>query len=174
MPWRPDIPPPEAVEAAFPRDVFDGAAEALDRLLWLNLSGDRQDALLQRGGEAELLLEEVEVIWNRIGDDRIAEIEAHRELFDLADKLGLTSYRLGDGSQRALEEIWHRQRIAEIQLRLDYKSLFVFGDLLTGAYVRVREPIWEAPAAVEHRPTQDRRSARRGALSLGRTAARGQ
>jgi hypothetical protein len=149
MPWKPDIPPPEVVEVAFPRDVFGGATSALDRMLWLDVpESERQDTLLQRGGEVENLLEEVIVIWNRIGDDRIAEIEARRELYELADKLGLGNYKLGDGSHPELEEIWYRELAAEIQLRVDYKSLFVFGDLLVAAYITMSEPIWEAPASV--------------------------
>lgn len=151
MPWKPDIPPPEKVEAAFPRNVFDGAASGLDRMLWLNVpDGEQQDMLLQRGGEAENLLEEVIAIWNRIGDDRIAEIEARREHYELTDKLGLGNYTLGDGSHPELEEIWHRELAAEIQLRVDYKSFFVFGDLLVAAYITTSEPVWEAPPSIRH------------------------
>jgi hypothetical protein len=31
--WKPEIPSSEEVEAMFPRDVFDGAVDALERAL---------------------------------------------------------------------------------------------------------------------------------------------
>jgi hypothetical protein len=80
--WKPEIPSPEDVEAMFPRDVFDGAVGALERALWIDLPEERHDVFLTRGGEAENQLEEMVLIWNRIGDDRIQEIEARRRFYN--------------------------------------------------------------------------------------------
>lgn len=148
--WKPDIPSPEEVEELFPRDVFDGAVAALDRALWINLAKEREDSFLQRGGEAENQLEEMVVIWNRIGDDRIKEIEARRRFYDEQERLGASNVTLGDGSQPTLEEHWHTEREAEIALRVDFKSLFVFGETLISSYLVMSEPVWEAPGEIEH------------------------
>jgi hypothetical protein len=128
--WKPDIPSPEEVEGLFPRDVFAGAVAALDRALWINLPKEREDSFLQRGGEAENQLEEMLLNWNRIGDDRIKEIEACRRFYDKQERLGASNVTLGDGSQPTLEEHWQAEREAEIALRVDFTSLFVFGETL--------------------------------------------
>jgi hypothetical protein len=148
--WKPEIPPPEEVEASFPRDVFDGAVGALDRALWIDLLAEREDLFLARGGEAENQLEEIVLIWNRIGDDRIAEIEARRRMYDVQERLGIANYTLGDGSYPELEEHWRVERDAEIALRVDFKSLFVFGDTLIASYITMSEPVWEAPDGINH------------------------
>jgi hypothetical protein len=148
--WTPDIPSPEEVEAMFPRDVFNGAVDALERALWIDLPEQRQDVFLSRGGEAENQLEEIVLIWNRIGDDRIQEIEARRRLYETRDRLGISNYTLGDGSYPEMEEHWHAEREAEIALRVDFKSMFVFGETLIASYIVMSEPVWEAPDAVNH------------------------
>jgi hypothetical protein len=148
--WKPDIPSPEDVEAMFPRDVFDGAVAALERALWIDLPEERHDVFLTRGGEAENQLEEMVRIWNRIGDDRIQEIEARRRFYDEQERLGVSNVTLGDGTYPSLEEHWHAEREAEIALRVDFKSLFVFGETLIASYIVMSEPVWEAPAAVNH------------------------
>ena len=103
-----------------------------------------------RGGEAENQLEEVALIWNRIGDDRIQEIDARRRLYETRDRLGISSYTLGDGSYPEMEEHWHAECEAEIALRVDFKSMFVFGETLIASYIVMSEPVWEAPGAVNH------------------------
>jgi hypothetical protein len=148
--WKPDIPPPEQVEEMFPRDAFDGAVAALDRALWIDLPKDREDVFLQRGGEAENQLEEMVVIWDRIGDDRIKEIEARRSFYNEQERLDVSNVTLGDGSQPTLEEHWRDEREAEIALRVDFKSLFVFGETLISSYIVMSEPVWEAPNEVDH------------------------
>jgi hypothetical protein len=52
--WKPEIPPPEDAESMFRRDVFDGAAKALDRALWIDLLDERQDVFLTRAPGAAL------------------------------------------------------------------------------------------------------------------------
>lgn len=148
--WKPDIPSPEEVERLFPRDAFDGAVAALDRALWIDLPEERADTFLQRAGEAESQLEEMVLIWNRIGDDRITEIEARRRYYDEQERLGLSNVTLGDGSQPTLEEHWRAGLEAEIALRVDFKSLFVFGETLLSSYLVMSEPAWEAPSDVDH------------------------
>ncbi|MBA3736654.1 MAG: hypothetical protein H0W90_15935 [Actinobacteria bacterium] len=148
--WKPEIPLPEDVEASFPRDVFNGAVDALDRALWIDVSAERHDLFLTRGGEAENQLEETVLIWNRIGDDRMREIEARRRFYDEQERLGVSNVTLGDGSQPTLEEHWHTERETEIALRVDFKSLFVFGETLIATYIVMSEPVWEAPSDVNH------------------------
>jgi hypothetical protein len=136
--WKPDIPPREKVEAAFPRDVFDAPLNALEAVFWLDLSDDRRDVLLQRAGTAEEQPEEMVVIWNRLGDDRIKEIEALRDEYDAPRPDSGTTVAIGSGEFPEYENAWMRGRDASSALLLDYKSLFVFGDILLGAYVALR------------------------------------
>ncbi len=150
MSWRSEIPPREELEAAFPRDVLDGASDALDDVFRLNLPEERQDTLMQRAGEVEDQLEELALIWNRLGDDRIAQIEAIRDA-DVAREGIERSYTIGTGEHPDLDEAYARERAATTALWLDYKSLFVFADILVGGYVRVSEMIWEAPDSISHR-----------------------
>jgi hypothetical protein len=56
---------------------------------------------------------------------------------------------LGQASTPDLEEAWERRERAETALWLDYKSLFVFADVLLGRFVSLSEPAWEAPSEVE-------------------------
>jgi hypothetical protein len=140
----------EEVDAMFPRDVFDGAAVALDRALWIDLPDERSDVFLTRGGEAENQLEEIVLIWNRIGDDRIQEIEARRRFYDEQERLGVSNVTLGDGTYPSLEEPWHAERVAEIALRIDFKSMFVFGETLIASYIVMSQPVWEAPGEIDH------------------------
>jgi hypothetical protein len=51
--------------------LLESAVVALDHALWIDLPEERHDVFLTRGGEAENQLEEMVLIWNRIGDDRI-------------------------------------------------------------------------------------------------------
>jgi hypothetical protein len=57
---------------------------------------------------------------------------------------------LGTGEHPELEAAWRRDREAETALWVDYKSLFVFGDILVASYVSFSEVIWEAPEGVNH------------------------
>ena len=134
----------------FPRDVFDGAVAALDQALWIDLPEEREDVFLSRGGEAENQLEEMVLIWNRIGDDRIQEIEARRRLYETRERLGISNYTLGDGAYPELEEHWRVESEAEIALRVDFKSMFVYGDTLVSSYIVMSEPVWEAPDGIIH------------------------
>ncbi len=134
----------------FPRDVFGGAVAALENALWIDLPDERHDIFLSRGGAAENQLEEMVVIWNRIGDDRIQEIEARRRLFETRERLGISNYTLGDGSHPEMEKHWRSELEAEIALRVDFKSMFVFGETLIGSYIVMSEPVWEAPVEVIH------------------------
>ena len=136
--WKPDIPPREKVEAAFHRDVFDAPLNALEAVFWLDLSDDRRDVLLQRAGTAEEQPEEMVVIWNRLGDDRIKEIEALRDEYDAPRPDSGTTVAIGSGEFPEYENAWMRGGDASSALLLDYKSLFVFGDILLGAYVALR------------------------------------
>ncbi|MEX0705523.1 MAG: hypothetical protein WD041_02795, partial [Nitriliruptoraceae bacterium] len=43
-----------------------------------------------------------------------------------------------------LDQAYARERAAETALWLDYKSFFVFADILVGGYVHVSELVWEA------------------------------
>ncbi len=151
MAWTPDIPPSEEIEAAFPRDVFDGAVGAFDQVFWLDLPDDRDDALMQRAGDIEEQLAELVLIWNRLGDDRISQIEALRDRYAAGARIESSSYTLGTGEYPEAEEAWEREREAETALGLDYKSLFVFADILVAGYVRVSEVVWEAPETINHR-----------------------
>jgi len=148
--WTPEIPPPEHVAAAFLRDVFVGALDALDEALWIDLPEPKQDIFLERGGGAEEQLEEIVYIWDRLGDARIQLIEGLRERDEAAARLDLGRYTLGTGEYPELEEPWSRAREAEVGVSLYYKSLFVFGDILTGDYVRLSEPVWQAPEGIDH------------------------
>jgi hypothetical protein len=148
--WKPDIPSPEEVDAMFPRDVFDGAVAALDRALWIELPDERHDVFLTRGGETEDQPEEMVLIWNRVGDDRVQEIEARRRFYDEQGRLGVSNFTLGDGTHPTLEEHWHVGREAEIALRVDFKSMFVFGETLIASYILMSQPVWAAPDEVDH------------------------
>lgn len=90
------------------------------------------------------------LVWNRIGDDRIAEIEARRRFYDERERLGVSNVTLGDGTYPSLEEHWHAAREAETALRVDFKSMFVFGETLIASYIVMSEQVWEAPDAVNH------------------------
>lgn len=70
------------------------------------------------------------LIWNRLGDDRITQIESLRARYDLQEQLGIFNYTTGTGEQPELDVVWANEREAETALWLDYKSLFVFGDIL--------------------------------------------
>src|SRR5262249_48474607 len=109
-----------------------------------------EDSFFVRLDAAEDHLDEIMAIWYRIGDDRIQEIQAWHKRQALVKERDLTNYRLGAGDHPDLDEIWEREREAEIALRLDFKSLFLFGDILLGEYVLFSERVWQAPAGVEH------------------------
>src|SRR4051812_13316193 len=128
MAWTPEIPPRNEIEAAFPRDVLNAASEALQRVFWLNLPEERQDTLMQQAGDVEEQLDELLLIWNRLGDDRVQQIEALREYHAATDRIGASSYTVGTGEFPELDEAHGRERAAETALWLDYKSLFVFAD----------------------------------------------
>jgi hypothetical protein len=149
--WSPEIPPREEIEAAFPRDVLDSALAAFDYVFWLDLPDDRQDTVMQRAGDVEEQLAELALIWNRLGDDRINQIEALRDSYSAKDEIGTSSYTIGTGQHPELDQAYARERAAETALWLDYKSFFVFADILVGGYVRVSELVWEAPESINHR-----------------------
>jgi hypothetical protein len=151
MAWTPEIPPRDEIEAAFPRDVLNAASKAFQRVFWLNLPEERQDTLMQQAGDVEEQLDELLLIWNRLGDDRVQQIEALRDYHAATDKIGASSYTVGIGEFPELDEAYARERSAETALWLDYKSLFVFADILVGGYVRVSEFAWEAPECINHR-----------------------
>lgn len=91
------------------------------------------------------------VVWRRIAEDRIQEIESWHGWNRLADERGLRldgSLTLGTGQHPDLDEIYFRGRDAETQLRVDYKSLFVFGEITFRDYLVLSEVVWEAPAGV--------------------------
>jgi hypothetical protein len=76
--------------------LLESAVVALDHALWIDLPEERHDVFLTRGGEAENQLEEMVLIWNRIGDDRIQEIEARHRFYDEQERLGVSNVTLGD------------------------------------------------------------------------------
>jgi hypothetical protein len=146
--WTPPIPPPDEVAAAFPRDVFSGASRALEDVFWLDLAEERLDVLLQRAGEVEEQLSELVLVWHRLGDDRIRQIEAMRGLYDAPQP---PSGQVVDSEKYPeYASAWAREQDANTAVLLDYKSLFLFGDILVGDYVAMSEPVWEAPPELEH------------------------
>ena len=120
-------------------------------LFSLDLPEERRDELMQRVGDVEEQLDEIVLIWNRLGDARIAQIEALRDGFDVRETISESSYRIGTGEYPELDEIYSRERAAEKAVRLDYKSLFVFADILLGGYVHVSEGVWDGPEGINHR-----------------------
>jgi hypothetical protein len=135
----------------FPFDAFDAAHEKLMRVFWLDLPDEQHHELLHRGSKEEEALEELMVVWRRIGEDRIQEIESYHERSRMADERGLRSgYTLGTGDYPDLDEVYFREHDAETQLRVDYKSLFVFGEITFRDYLVLSEVVWEAPAGIEH------------------------
>ena len=145
---RPELPPSEELEASFPEDVFDRALEELRNVFFINLPEDRRDAFLPRVGEAERQLEELLMVWQRLRQDRLDQIEALRTRYELEDKLGLGSYTGGQFPE--IDEAHRVERAADTALWLDYRSLFVFGDLLLADFVGMSELVWEAPEDVDH------------------------
>jgi len=150
MSSKPEIPPREEIEAAFPRDVFDGAVGAFDDVFWLNVPEESQDRLAQQAGDVEEQLEELVLIWNRLGDDRVNQIDALRDVDAALAKIEDKSGGIRSAEHPELAEAYARDQAAQTALWLDYKSLFVFADILVGGYVRVSEVVWEAPDAINH------------------------
>jgi hypothetical protein len=46
---------------------------------------------MQRAGDVEEQLAELALIWNRLGDDRINQIEALRDSYSAKDEIGTSS-----------------------------------------------------------------------------------
>lgn len=134
----------------FPFDVFDTAHEKLMHVFWLKLPESQHRELLQRGSKAEEAMEELMVVWRRIGEDRIDEIEAFRRRHEIEEERGLTTYTAGIGEHPDLDETFADGRDAETRLRIDYKSLLVFGEIVFRDYLVFSEVIWDAPAGIEH------------------------
>jgi hypothetical protein len=75
----PDRPLYERIEPVSPREVFDGAIAALQQVFQLDLRNERWDAFRRRADETYEQLLEVALIWDRIGDNRVRQIEAQRD-----------------------------------------------------------------------------------------------
>jgi hypothetical protein len=153
MSSEPGVLPREELEAWTRRDLFKPAREALDRLFTLVLT-TRRDLWVDFGQRIEIAseqLREVELIWHRVGDDSIELIEANRGRSDVVRRLGISSYTIGSGEYPELDIACDRESLAETAIWLDYKSLFVFADILLSVYVQMSEHVWEAPGELDHR-----------------------
>jgi hypothetical protein len=149
----PRTPPRNELEAWTRRDLFEPALAALRELFTLVLT-TRRDLWVGLGQRIEIASEqlcEVELIWHRIADDSIDRIEAMQERSSVVRQLGLTKYTIGNGECPELDAACAREDGAETALWLDYKSLFVFADILLGVYLQMSEYVWEAPNDLDHR-----------------------
>lgn len=146
--WKPEIPPPEVVAAAFPEGVFDPALDAMHSLFFLDVRDEtgELDSIGLYVPEEEL--EELRLIWGRLREDRLTGIEASRRRYDLQAESKVSM--IGTGEDPALDAAWRDERDAELALGLDHKSLYVFGDLLLAAYVRMSQRVWQAPEGIPH------------------------
>jgi hypothetical protein len=78
-------------------DVFAPSIVAFQRLFGLALRDDRWAAFRHRADEIYELLLEVALIWERIGSDRVEELQAARDEDELGQRLGVKHYTLGTG-----------------------------------------------------------------------------
>lgn len=147
-----EFPSAEEAAARFPADVLDEAYESLEDAAWLKLAeGDAEDTFLHRHGEAELLLEQLMLVWNRLRDDRLRQVDWNRRSHELRERRrqkGIHSYSSADDPEFA--ELTREGYELDTALLVDYKSFFIFGDLLLGAYPSFSELAWDAPAGIEH------------------------
>ncbi len=138
------------IEPVAPEDAFNGAIDAFVRLFRLELPLEGWEGFRRIADETYEQLLEVVLIWERIGRDSIEWLEAEREMEAVRERLGRSRTPLGTGEHPELEEVQKRSRVAETAQWLDYKSLFLFSDILLGRYVVLSEPVWDAPEAIEH------------------------
>lgn len=146
-----DYPSREELERQWPADVFDAARALLFQVIWLDLpTEERRDATASRAFAAEEQLGELTVVWRRLRQDRIEQVEWNRRRDELEETLGLGSYTAGTGEHPEIDALYREEYEREWAVSLDFKSLYVFGDLTLSAYVAMSEPVWDAPASVRH------------------------
>jgi hypothetical protein len=145
---------PTAEEAAerFPADVFDKAYSVLEDAAFLDLPrGEREDSYLHRQGRAEQLFEQLMLIWGRLRDDRLRQVDWHRRQEELLARRrdeDVHSFSTTDDPEYAA--LAHEGFEIETAVWVDYKSFFLFGELLLGEYASFSEHAWDAPLSVVH------------------------
>jgi hypothetical protein len=131
--------------------VFDTALEKLEEVFWLELGEEVDDLLGVRATRAEQTLEQLILIWRRAGQDRLAELAAYAHMSALvARRREEGVHSPSSETDQEYRELTAADHEAQTALWVDWKSFFIFGELLLGDFALLSEVIWNAPGTVTH------------------------
>ena len=123
-------------EKPLPTEPFKSVVRASARLLRV-CQPQPTDSLDRRLTRVELLTEELALVWTRLREGRLAEMELIRR--DLREH--------PDNPLEPTPEEWVA---VETRVRTDYKSLFLLGDILLSETLQLSELLWDPPSDIGH------------------------
>ena len=134
--------------------VFDPVLDDLDYLSWVDPGGGREQAFSSRCYWTEDAVRQLAEVWRRLRASRLRQVEWNARSRRFSREEAPASGLLDTTTNPAFAALTEEDALIDDALRVDFKSLFLFGDLALASFTLTAEAMWEGGSLSSLRETR--------------------